>query len=173
MLYSLSNSVILDTVHALAAMEMLGAGEETETILAPLLDPERRAPLALMIKNAFAELVVELLPYVDSAALDSETAVSDPGHHEADRTADSLMQIALRTPQTLPSGAHGLVRRQLELAVVYRTMELAVLSAGSTCGNTAATTLISNFNASVETAKTTLRTLLTSAVQPFIRPAAP
>ena len=103
MLYSLSTQVIADTVHALVALELLSASEPTRTALSPLLDPERRGMLTLMIKNAFAETVLDLMPYVDDADLDGEKPAVSPGEHPADDSADHLMQIVLRVPAT-PGG---------------------------------------------------------------------
>lgn len=64
MLYSLSASVIADTIHALAAMELLRSDPESDlsALLSPLIDPERRPQLMLMVRNAFAELMIDASP---------------------------------------------------------------------------------------------------------------
>ena len=110
MLYSLSTQVIADTVHALVALELLSASEPTRTALSPLLSPERRGMLTLMIKNAFSETVLDLIPYVDDADLDGEKPAVSPGEpgrrfcrpSDADRSAgacDSGRGASVRNPR--------------------------------------------------------------------------
>lgn len=128
MLYSLSCNVIADTVHALAALEVLGGAAGGLSKLPPLLDPDRRGQLRLLIRNSFAETVMSLLPFVEDAEIDSEKAASAIAHQEpAPDGADPLMQISLRLPASLPvsdgsASFHGLLRRRLETAVVKRVL---------------------------------------------------
>ena len=61
--FSLSTAVITDTIHALAAFESLSAADKsTRLLLRPLLDRERTGLLRLMVKNAFAGIILHLLP---------------------------------------------------------------------------------------------------------------
>lgn len=175
MLYSLSLNVIVDTIHALAAMEMLRVGEEAKALLSPLLDTERRGPLRLMIKNAFTEIVLALMAFVDDASLDSETASGSPGHQEADDDSDMLLQLSLRTPTKVNSTFHGLFRRKIELAVVYRVLETYALTAssspeGCSAAKSSSLALAEAFGQKVLTARADLLSLLTPSFTPFIRP---
>lgn len=169
MLYSLSTQVIADTVHALVALELLSASEPTRTALSPLLDPERRGMLTLMIKNAFAETVLDLMPYVDDADLDGEKPAVSPGEHPADDSADHLMQIVLRVPATpggeRPAGIHGLIRRQLDMTVVSRVIHTALLAAGGA----SACELAGAYASKLRTALDSLTALLRAPATPFVR----
>lgn len=133
MLYSLSASVIADTIHALAAMELLRSDPESDlsALLSPLIDPERRPQLMLMVRNAFAELMIDLLPFVDNASLDAEDAVCNAAGQSSADVSDPLMQVDLRTPSGLTSSFHGLLRRKLELSVVYGVLSACVPSLAS------------------------------------------
>lgn len=72
-----------------------------------------------------------LLPFVDNASLDAEEAVCNAvGQSSADVT-DPLMQVDLRTPSGLTSSFHGLLRRKLELSVVYGVLSACVPSLAS------------------------------------------
>lgn len=134
MQYFLSTDVIADTIHALAALQILSEPDDSDTPPSPLLDPERRGQLLLMIRNAFADLVLQLIPYVEDADLDAETPSAPPPHQEPQGDDDDpLMKIALRTPpQSVMSrygdNFHGILRRRLETAVALRVLADASLS---------------------------------------------
>lgn len=165
MLYSLSTQVIADTVHALVALELLSAPPQTTVILSPLLDPAKRGLLTLMIKNAFAETVVGLLPYVDDAGLDDEKASSAPDPHQADDCQDHLLQVSLRVASP-SAGIHGIIRRHLEMAVVLRVIHTALTAGGSS--------VVGNSVQAIEQKLRTYLEALVSALRspgdPFVRP---
>ncbi|MDE5689157.1 MAG: hypothetical protein K2I38_00470 [Duncaniella sp.] len=169
MLYSLSTQVIADTVHALVALELLSASQPARSTLSPRLDPARRGVLTLMIKNAFAETVLDLLPYVDDADLDGEKPAASPGEHPADDSADHLMKIALRVPAApggeRPAGIHGLIRRQLEMTVVSRVIHTALLAAGGSL----ACDIAGAYASKLATALDSLTALLRAPATPFVR----
>lgn len=170
MLYSLSTQVIADTVHALVALELLSASADEKTSLSPLIDPARRGILTLMIKNAFAETVLVLLPYVDDAELDGERPDLSPAAHPADDSADHLMQITLKVPQAAgggrQTGIHGLIRRHLEMAVVLRVIHTSLVAAGDSAGLVRA----APFAVKLQQQLAALSALLRAPAAPFVRP---
>lgn len=175
MLYSLSTRVIADTVQAHVALELLAAPAEVRPLLSPLLDPSRRGLLTLMVKNAFAEIVLDLLPYVDDAELDAEDARTSPGAHPADDSADHLLQITLRTPVGGPKGLSGVIRRHLEMMVVLRVIHSALLTAASSAANPSAlSAMTAAIAARLDRRKTDLVTHLSGQLaSPFVRPRFP
>ncbi|WP_297066841.1 hypothetical protein [uncultured Duncaniella sp.] len=165
---SLSTTVITDTVHALAALESLSAADDTaRTLLRPLLDRERTGILRLMVKNAFAEIILHLLPYVDGAELDNELPAVNPGHQAAGDEADTLLGIDLRLPAGVSATLGPLLRRNLELAVTYRVLAVAVTSASSV--SDAASTLASSFSDRSANAVAAMLAALRSPGRPFVR----
>ena len=60
MTYHLSSNAILSTVHALAALQALSCSDDERAVLAPVLCRQRSGVLALMIRNAFAEVMLKL-----------------------------------------------------------------------------------------------------------------
>lgn len=124
MLFSLSTNVIVDTIHAIAALETLrGRCGNDASALRPLLDRERSGPLRLLVKNAFAETVMRLLPYVTDTCLDNEKPDAAPGHQEVDAGGDILLQIELRIPEGFHASGASSLRRNLEFAVSSHVIE--------------------------------------------------
>lgn len=171
MLYSLSTQVIADTVHALVALELLSAPAGKKTLLAPLLDPARGGVLALMISNAFAETVLDLLPWVDDAELDGERPDTAPLPQTSVDGGDHLLRVALRVPSSGSAGEgrkgiHGIIRRHLENLVVLRVIHTALLAGGTAEGAEAAASFASKIRERISA----LTTLLRTPAVPFIRP---
>lgn len=166
MQFSLSTAVITDTIHALAALEALSATDgETRLLLAPLLDRERPGPLRLMVKNAFAEIILRLLPYVGDVELDGESPDSLPGHQSATDGSDILLKVSLKIPAGAAPSLSSAVRRNLELAVVYRTLASALLATRSSVAGS----LISSFSARSAEAVAAVLSVLRSPSRPFVR----
>lgn len=171
MLYSLSTQVIADTVHALVALELLSAPAGKKTLLAPLLDLARSGVLRLMISNAFAETVLDLLPWVDDAELDGERADTAPLPQSPVDGGDHLLRVALRVPSSGTAGEgrkgiHGIIRRHLENLVVLRVIHTTLLAGGSAEGSEAA----APFSSKIRGHLSALTTILRTPATPFIRP---
>lgn len=132
MLYSLSTNVITDTAHAIAAMQSLSGGEEGRVLFGPILEPGRQGLLRLLVKNAFAEVIVALLPFITDCNLDDEDEASGVAHQEADDDSDALLQFELSAPGKLSSGAHSGIRRALEQSIAYKALQLWAISVEST-----------------------------------------
>ena len=154
MLYSLSISTIADTIHALAAMELLRAGEDEKTLLSPLLDAERSELLSQMIKTAFAEISLTLLPYVEDIATDNES-----------------LDLSLRTPVFAFDGIHLVLRRKIEAAVAYKVIQTYILSAASSADfpRTDYSELVDVFAKLVADAEKALLSALIPSFEPFVR----
>lgn len=166
--FSLSTAVITDTIHALAAFESLSAADEsTRLLLRPLLDRERTGLLRLMVKNAFAGIILHLLPYVDDAELDNELPAVDPGHQSVAEEADTLLGIDLRLPAGVSGQLGSLLRRNLELAVACRVLADSVAS--SSTHSDAASVLASSFTARSESAVAAMLSALRTPARPFLR----
>ena len=72
--YHLSPRVILTNMQALAAVQSLAGNEQERALLAPILCRERNPLIAVMIRNAFADMVMRLGPQVADVSLGDETA---------------------------------------------------------------------------------------------------
>lgn len=127
--YSLSTNVILDSLHARAAFAafVTNEGEEIDTTV---LDPCNRGLLRLMIKNAFADIVVRLLPLATECNLDGEDALTDPGHQERDDGSDVILSVEI-DHNGLTSAVGAATRRHLENAVAMLTLSYLAASQGN------------------------------------------
>lgn len=159
MLFSLSTAVIADTVRATAACRILSAPDDEKTIFDPLMRSETRGRLGIMVKNAFAEIVLSLFPHVTDCDLDGETASAGPGGQDAADDPDMLLSLEL--PAVSASGA--VIRRHLEQAVAMRTLSSWCLAAEDTARAGAYEALASASVSSVLSS-------LTPAVRPFLLP---
>lgn len=158
--YHLSTNVILNTVHAMAALQAMACGPEQRTLLAPILCRERTVLLAGMIKNAFVEVVLKLGPLV---------ADMDMGG-EADDVADCSLTVELITPAGLSTSRHTLVRRALEQTVAHTVLYMwcrASLSAGASGG--VAASLADSFASIASGWHDTLVSYISPATYPTIR----
>ncbi len=130
MTISLSTDVILDTVHATAALETVTAEtEDVRLLFEPLLSRSARGPVMLMVKNAFAEMLLEILPAVKWCNLDNETGMDGPGHEDGESALLLEFEVA---DDMLPEGSGGVVRRNLENAVGMRVIANHALAGGDT-----------------------------------------
>lgn len=156
--YHLSTNVIRDTIHALAALQTLACGDDSKAILAPVLCRQRNEVIAVMIRNAFVEVVMRLGPLVADMSLDEKAAPD----------AESFLSVELITPVGFSTTRHGVVRRALEQTVALTALHMWCLASEHE-GSEAVASLAANFAAVAESWYSTLATSLTPAIYPTIR----
>lgn len=178
MTYSLSTHVILNTMHALAAVQALACGDGERAILAPMLRRERTPLQALLVKNAFVEVVMRLGPLVADTTLGDETATS-PGGDAADPEAESLdclLTVELLTPASFSTARHGIVRRALEQSVALTALSQwcrAACRASDAKAAGVAASLADGFATVATEWYDTLAATLACTLRPCIRPGYP
>lgn len=114
MVYHLSTDIMLDTLHAMAALQAMACTPGQRAFLAPVLCRERGALLAGMIKNAFVEVVMKLGPLV--ADMDMGGDGVDDGSCE--------LSVELVTPSSFTTSRHTVVRRALEQTVALTVLHM-------------------------------------------------
>lgn len=173
--YHLSPRIILTTMQALAAVQSL-ASDADRALLAPILCRERTPLLAVMIRNAFADIVMRLGPMVADVSLGDESAAS-PGSDEETDLLDIDLMVELHTPRTFTIGRHAAIRRALEQNVALSALSMwSVAAAGSSAPSAvtraatsaAARDLADRFAAIAADWHRTLRTALNPAFTPGI-----
>lgn len=162
MTYSLSTSVIIDTIRSTAAFQIMSASDDRKPLFASLMRDEVRGQLKIMVKNAFAETVLRLLPHVSGCTLDGESANEDPGSQDTLDTSDMILRVTLPPPAGGRDYAGAAVRRQLEQTVVLQAMRLWALAGGDHVAAEAYSTLASS-------ALDTLLCSLATSPRPFLR----
>lgn len=165
MLFSFSIEVVTDIIHAKAALELLSVtDEETRTLLAPLLDRERPEPLGILIENTFAEIILELLPYINPEGALPE--LSTP-------SGSALMQLDLRLPSSFPCELARTLRRHIEACIADRVLAdaLSVLIIPKLAAVTLSTlqTMISSARERHEAVMRSILSILHCIPAPFVR----
>lgn len=156
--YHLSPRIILTTMQALAAVQSL-ASDADRALLAPILCRERTPLLAVMIRNAFADIVMRLGPMVADVSLGDESAAS-PGSDEETDLLDIDLMVELHTPRTFTGGRHATIRRALEQNVTLSALSMWSVAAGSSSTHAAARDLADRFASLATEWHRTLRTAL-------------
>ncbi len=158
MTFSLSLGRLTETVHALAALEMLTAPASPRLNLAPLYARARPAAHGRLNLDTNASHQLQILPYVESADTDTLSALGS----DASALSSRLFSLDLRLPAGCGDAASGVILRNLELSVAAGVLESAFL-AGT------ASDLAEQFAASRSAAVATLLATLQTPPAPFVR----
>lgn len=167
--YHLSTNSILTTVHAMAALQAISAGEAERPVLAPLLGGGRPGLLTVMIKNAFADITMSLGPLVIDVQLDGETALgADMEYADPSASpADMMLSVELLTPRSFTTSRHGIVRRSLEQAVALTALQMWCMASDGADGHGAG--MAGRFGAVAAEWLGTLRSALQPVIYPTVR----
>lgn len=162
MICSLSTSAIIDSIQATAAFQSLTTSPDIHPTFSTLLRGEWRGQMRMMIRNAFVDLILSLMPCVIDCDLDSETSTSDPGSINPADGSDILLKVEIADPVGGAGSSGAVIRRQLEHTVTMRALHLWALSAGD-CSRAEA------YASLYETAIANLLSTLTPVTRPFLR----
>lgn len=121
MTYTLSLTSVLSTMRAFAAMSILSAPDDIRQPLADLIMADRRDLHLRLAKDAFAEMLLGLLPYVTDSNLDDEES-------------PELLTLEIPCADSLGSAAVTVIRHALEQSLAYRVFHLCLLSLPDTPG---------------------------------------
>lgn len=167
--YHLSTNSILTTIHAMAALQAIAADDDGRAVLAPVLNRSCPDMLAVMIRNAFADIAMGLGPLVLDIQLDDETA-SGPGAEGDDAgtaTVDMMLSVELLTPRTFTTSRHGIVRRALEQAVALTALQMWCMA--SEHGEGSSAEMAGRFGSVADEWLATLRSALEPTIYPTVR----
>ena len=160
MVYHLSTEVLLNTLHAMAALQAMACEPDGRTVLAPVLCRERTALLAEMIKNAFVEVVLKLGPLVTDMELDGDATDAE----------DCRLSVELVTPSSFSTARHTVVRRAMEQTVAFTALYMwCRASVTDGAAGKAAASLADSFAAVAADWNNTLLKSLASETYPTIR----
>lgn len=144
--FTLSTAAVVETVQALAAFDVLynsspSLSSEKSPVetsrFASLLDPDRRDLLHSAVKDSFAEIVLLLLPYVETVDFggDDETATTSSSSSDGDESSDRSMSVGLRVPPRISPSVALLIRRRFEQAVAMRVLANVAVTVGGDSGS--------------------------------------
>lgn len=177
--FTLSTAAVVETVQALAAFDVLynsspSLSSEKSPVdtsrFASLLDPDRRDLLQLAVKDSFAEIVLLLLPYVETVDLggDDETATAaTSSSSDGDESSDNSMSVGLRVPPRISPSVALLIRRRFEQAVAMRVLANVAATVGGDSGSNGSSS--DDFSARSRDAVDALIAALRSPFRPRVR----
>lgn len=153
-------------MQALAAVQSLSANDDERALLAPILCRERTPLLTVMIRNAFADIVMRLGPLVTDVNLGDENALAHDDMDE-DSLLDMELHVALLTPRTFTAGRHATIRRALEQGVAFSALAMWSIAAAGTSGDSGRS-LADRFNVVAADWHRTLTSLLSPGFSPSV-----
>lgn len=115
MTYALSFSSVLTTMRALASVSLLSAPSDIRWPLADIIMADRSELHVRLAKDAFAEILLDLLPYVENSNLD-------------DDESPELMTFEMPSADSLGNTSVTVLRHALEQSLAYRIFRLCLLS---------------------------------------------
>lgn len=107
MTFSLSSRAIIDSIHALAAVD---TRQETDTPAPRLLCPDNAPVLAILVRNEFSSLAAAMFPLVTD---------SDAGDADGE-TDEWLMTLEVPDADRLSAGMGATVRHAIECLLAVR-----------------------------------------------------
>lgn len=169
MYISLSTNVITDTAHSMAAFHLITCPDDQRGVLAPLLDPDRRGLFTAHVRNAFASLVADLLPFVTDCHLSEECAALHPDSMPPEGPVnDDLMSLEIDVATRAGDSIGWVLRRQMEEIIAMRA--LATLTLGAQPDKGASQRLSDAFERRANAALSILKGMIAPPLtRPFVR----
>lgn len=125
MTYSLSITSIIETMRAIAALHILSSPLVGAESLANMFIHPRKELLTSLVKDAFAETLIELLPYVVDSNLDTDES-------------SEFLTFRLDALENLSSGVHTVIRHSIEQSIAHRVLYLCLIALPDECAGMSA-----------------------------------
>lgn len=121
---NLSSDAIMREVYAISALHSLQNINNNKTSC-PILNRDRQPALRLVVKDAFAFIILKTVPHLTGCNLNNETST---GVADESPDADCIMSIDLSLPDGFPDTAIGSLRHAIENAIAMYTLHLCYLN---------------------------------------------
>lgn len=122
----LSTQAIMNEIYALSALHSLQNPTDGSC---SLLTRDRQAALRLVVKDAFAFIVLKIIPHLAGCNLNEETGT---GSADTSSDADFILSLQLNMPDSFPGNATGSLRHALEHAIAMQSLHLCYLNYNDT-----------------------------------------
>lgn len=119
---NLSTSSIANNIYAVSALRCLTNGDDSRP---SLLTRDQQPALILLIKDAFAFMVMKIINYVENCNLNNETATAPPQHNEP---KDVILSVDLRVSNDVTSSIAGAMRIALEHAIANYALHICYIN---------------------------------------------
>ncbi len=121
---NLSSEAIMQEIYATSALRcVLNNGDNHRT---GLLNRDRVGALRLLVKDAFAHVVMLMIRYVEGTNLNNETEADAVVEQPYD-AGDVILQVDVRVPDVPVDGLAGTLRHYVEHAVAMYALHLCYM----------------------------------------------
>lgn len=114
---NLSTTAIITEIYAASALRCLQNLDNGKR--PPLLTRDQEPALRLLVKDAFAHIVLRLLPHI------AECNLNDDNNENCNE--DVILSVTINTPACFPSSATGTLRHAIEHAIAMDAMHLCYM----------------------------------------------
>lgn len=121
---NLSTTAIMQEIYAASALRCCLNNSTAGNC--PLLTHDRSDALRIVVKDAFAHVITQIMPHVESSNLNGETATAPDGS-PSDNDEETVLQADVRTPDNFSAGQAGTLRHYMEHAIAMYAMHLCYM----------------------------------------------
>lgn len=114
---NLSTSAIANEIYAVSALRCLTNGDESRP---PILTRDQQPALLLLIKDAFAFMVMKIIDYVENCNLNNETATAS----QQQENKDMILSVDVRMSDNITASIAGAMRIALEHAIANYALHI-------------------------------------------------
>lgn len=111
---NLSTSAIMQEIYATSALRCLNEGAQSRPAI---LSRDRQSALAILIKDAFAFIVLKIIPHVEQCNLFDQSSCEDQSLCE-------ILTVDLRLPQGVSSSVTSAIRETLHHAIANYSLHV-------------------------------------------------
>ncbi len=119
---NLSTSAIANEIYAVSALRCLTTGDESRP---PILTRDQLPALRLLIKDAFAFMIMKIINYVANCNLNNETATSS---HQNIENEDMILSVDVLASNDVTASIAGAMRVALEHAIANYTLHICYIN---------------------------------------------
>lgn len=117
---NLSTKAIASEIYAVSALRCLTTGDESRP---PILTRDQLPALLLLIKDAFAFMVMTFIDYVENCNLNNETASQQNNENE-----DMILSVDVRINDNVTASIAGAMRVALEHAIANYALHICYIN---------------------------------------------
>ena len=119
---NLSTSAIANEIYAVSALRCLTTGDESRP---PILTRDQLPALRLLIKDAFAFMIMKIIDYVENCNLNNETATNP---QQSNKNDDMILSVDVLVSNDVTASIAGAMRVALEHAIANYTLHICYIN---------------------------------------------
>ena len=123
MSFNLSAHAIMQEIYAASALRCIDSGKNAKS-LPPILSRDNSAALLLLVKDAFAFVVMKFIAHVEACNLNDET----PSYsNDTNNSDEMILSVDIRMGSYIPASVAGAMRVALEHAIAAYALHISYI----------------------------------------------